>query len=1045
MVAQFSQSLAPERKQALIAALQNLPYEWALTPVNGNKQPYRKNWQRKGMACQQLIEEIRSDRAKGFGLLTGVLSGGILAIDADGEAAHELLAMFGELPPTVAFTSGRPGRCQYLLRVGEEFWSVAKTTKLNSGIKGDDGKEQLLELRWDGCQSVLPPSIHPLTGQYQWVVSPDESEIADCPMWVIELILNGEKEQDQPTLQPQPQHRTRYEDITVPVPASIPLEDCLAKESRNLLNGVSEGGRNDAGAKLARDLIGCANYLQSIGQAFDGDPWVLFQDFASRCSPPIPARETSTIWKSAEKSRPTPACKGEGVDNCIKGWYWNNHVKGEKPSGRAIAATNLVSFPKGGGNGGDGGGNEPPYDEWLRAEVQSLIEQGVTGSRLTAAIAKLAKGSSPQVVWRIYYEIAEEIDREDSRDETLADLDNFLKAKGARLDIAKVLPASLASPIKLLAKQLGLRPECYLSVLLNVVSTLHRNNTWVRLWEATDFEVTPNLFTAIVADASQYKSPILKAIATKPLANLQKQAKQEHEENLRQYEADMEVWEASKAGDRPIKPARKIYYFTDSTSEGIVRQFSDRPESGLLNLVDELAGKFKSANQYRGGRGSDEEDLLSLYDGTGKVTLRATGIKSDLEDGLNFGLLGSIQPKVLQKFLRDCEDSNGNWARFVFVNQPLAMAEWQHDSGKIDLTALLVELYSKISRLPARTYTLSPEAKEEFRLARNRAEKLRVSDLRAGMRAYWGKVPGRIGKLAANLHVIHQLITGTTVSDVIPVVRVKEAIALCDFYAEQILSLYAEFEDTAALTPQLAKVIELASAKPEGVITLRDISRSTNWKSAQTKTVCNELVAMDRGSLEKHGKSLWFRVKKESSVTVSGIVSCSLTVEPHTEQAIQGIVSIVSNCQSNPENFSATDPPPEMAVSPFAVESDRNSATNRQSLTAPTIPQKACPVSDATVSEPLTVPPATTDNSDRQLKTGDRVEAISDPEEGIGIVECLDSGRYGVNFLQGDRQRYGLYDAEDLRLAPPRLPTLGIVIPPCPRDEGNPKARRLKR
>jgi hypothetical protein len=226
----------------------------------------------------------------------------------------------------------------------------------------------------------------------------------------------------------------------------------------------------------------------------------------------------------------------------------------------------------------------------------------------------------------------------------------------------------------------------------------------------------------------------------------------------------------------------------------------------------------------------------------------------------------------------------------------------------------------------------------------------------------------------------------------------------------------------------LAKVIELASAKPEGVITLRDISRSTNWKSAQTKTVCNELVAMDRGSLEKHGKSLWFRVKKESSVTVSGIVSCSLTVEPHTEQAIQGIVSIVSNCQSNPENFSATDPPPEMAVSPFAVESDRNSATNRQSLTAPTIPQKACPVSDATVSEPLTVPPATTDNSDRQLKTGDRVEAIADPDEGIGIVECQQNGRYGVQFLQPPF-RYALYEAVELRPAPesPSEPTLNLA------------------
>ncbi|PSB53726.1 hypothetical protein C7B67_01740, partial [filamentous cyanobacterium Phorm 6] len=118
-----------------------------------------------------------------------------------------------------------------------------------------------------------------------------------------------------------------YEDIAVPVPASVPLEECLAKSSRELLGGISEGGRNEAGAKLARDLIGTANYLRAIGQAFDGDPQQMLEDFATRCNPPLPKHEAETIWKSAEKSNATPACKPEGVGNCIKGWYWNNHIK----------------------------------------------------------------------------------------------------------------------------------------------------------------------------------------------------------------------------------------------------------------------------------------------------------------------------------------------------------------------------------------------------------------------------------------------------------------------------------------------------------------------------------------------------------------------------------------------------------------------------------------------------------------------------------------------------------------------------------------------
>ncbi len=69
---------------------------------------------------------------------------------------------------------------------------------------------------------------------------------------------------EQPTLaqqQPAPQQTTnqwftRYEDITVPVPESVPIEACLSKDSRQLLqSGCGEGGRNANGAKLVRDHV----------------------------------------------------------------------------------------------------------------------------------------------------------------------------------------------------------------------------------------------------------------------------------------------------------------------------------------------------------------------------------------------------------------------------------------------------------------------------------------------------------------------------------------------------------------------------------------------------------------------------------------------------------------------------------------------------------------------------------------------------------------------------------------------------------------------
>ncbi|MDY6902089.1 MAG: hypothetical protein SWZ49_29060, partial [Cyanobacteriota bacterium] len=116
--------------------------------------------------------------------------------------------------------------------------------------------------------------------------------------------------------------------IQIPISASVPLEQCLAKESRYLLeHGVAQGGRNSNGAKLALDLIGTYQYLQTIGQVIEGDARQLLEEYALRCTPPLPFVEVESIWKSANRSNPTPSCTPSGVEACIKGWYWREVIK----------------------------------------------------------------------------------------------------------------------------------------------------------------------------------------------------------------------------------------------------------------------------------------------------------------------------------------------------------------------------------------------------------------------------------------------------------------------------------------------------------------------------------------------------------------------------------------------------------------------------------------------------------------------------------------------------------------------------------------------
>lgn len=192
-------------KDRLLQGLPQIPANWALTPLGDNKAPYHQQWQHEETLARAAIEaEIKSGKAKGYGIRTGLVSNGILAVDMDGSSTSAKmleLSQGQELPKTIAFTSGRPGRCQYLYQVPEQYWDAVQTKKIKTGTNGDDGKPEQIELRWDGCQSVLPPSVHPLTGKYVWISesAPWECGVAEAPTWLIELMLREQR----PPVEPQ--------------------------------------------------------------------------------------------------------------------------------------------------------------------------------------------------------------------------------------------------------------------------------------------------------------------------------------------------------------------------------------------------------------------------------------------------------------------------------------------------------------------------------------------------------------------------------------------------------------------------------------------------------------------------------------------------------------------------------------------------------------------------------------------------------------------------------------------------------------------------
>ncbi len=403
-------SLPSTKTNQLIAALYNLPEDWQFTPLGKRDQtgkqdpkaPYLKQWSTTDIDRESIEQEIRSGRAIGFGLKLG---GDLVAIDFDGQSAIDYwVERFGAVPNTISWTSGKEGRFQALFTLPLAFQTEVKPKKISTGTA------EQLEFRYTGHQSVLPPSSHPETDGYSWINSPI-FPIAQLPQAAIDFWL--ELVNPIPIPSPPSHHRPvtnthhthqiggqneTFQTIhyqTVPstqhTPHSplIPLANCLAKSNRVLLDGVSKGSRNDAGAKLARDLIGTEKHLRDEGVSFTNSAIELFDLFVSRCSPPISVNESISIWRSAERDNPTPSCKADGIANILTGWerkhltstattMMKTELNGHTNSSH-IYPPELENFPTEGAQPSNGKPDKSQFDRYLTSSEQGLRRVTING------------------------------------------------------------------------------------------------------------------------------------------------------------------------------------------------------------------------------------------------------------------------------------------------------------------------------------------------------------------------------------------------------------------------------------------------------------------------------------------------------------------------------------------------------------------------------------------------------------------------------------------------------------------------------------------
>jgi len=517
---------------------------------------------------------------------------------------------------------------------------------------------------------------------------------------------------------------------------------------------------------------------------------------------------------------------------------------------------------------------EVPSLSDLAPKIDELLEADLRKSQLQIKISELAQTYrlTPAEVWKIYRTREEELEQEADQEDTAAEVARLLASKATSINLVEILPTPLAEAMMMLATTLNLKPEGYTLALFTQVSTLLKASTSTMLYPQTNFRVCPNYFGALVAESSQKKSPVVRAIISDPMEKLKIASEQEFEKAKIAYEEELRQWKADKEPDKglmPKPPVQKIYHFTTATGEGIAAQVGRLPQQSLLWVADELAGAFKSANQYRGGKGSDEENLLEYWSGGGSAVLRVSGLAVNVRN-VGLSIFGNIQPKVLATFLGEGNDDNGKFARFDFVQQPLTATELFEDAPSVDLTPMLTALYERLDALPPQKFELDKAARKLFIAYYNQCERDRAANLKQGMRSMLGKAPEKVGKLATILHCIHSAFHGAEVSPVIPIEIIRAAIKFVKYTTDQALSLNLEICEPTALAPSLAKIISLAERKG-GMVSARDVGKAFDSKhrpkGQKIREWFRELVDLKYGEVTSKGQNITFTLSPHSPVS----------------------------------------------------------------------------------------------------------------------------------------------------------------------------------
>lgn len=224
---------------------------WSVLPVKPEeKRPYMTNWlqyNRTRASKDMVMDWFSKLSGAGVGVVTGKISN-MVVLDIENYCKIPIEELLRQYPTQMVSRTGSGGYHLF-------YQYPTGVPKVSNRVGIFDGAD----LRADGGFIVLPPTVHPSGGRYEWI---SRGMPGAFPMALLDI-------QAKPNVQ----------------------NDGWITEA---LRGVSEGGRNDTCARLA-------GYFYKKGMSQDIVE-ALLMEWNERNDPPLPVREVRTTVQSIARS-----------------------------------------------------------------------------------------------------------------------------------------------------------------------------------------------------------------------------------------------------------------------------------------------------------------------------------------------------------------------------------------------------------------------------------------------------------------------------------------------------------------------------------------------------------------------------------------------------------------------------------------------------------------------------------------------------------------------------------------------------------------------